>query len=70
MKPSVYVETTVISYLVGWLSRNDLQVAANQQLTRHWWLSRRSEFDLFGSAVVVDEIMDGDPQLAAELMEE
>lgn len=66
MKPSVYVETTVISYLVGWLSRNDLQVAANQQLTRQWWLSRRGEFDLFGSAVVIDEIMEGDPQLAAE----
>ena len=66
MKPSMYIETTVISYLVGWLSRNDLQVAANQQLTRQWWVSRRGEFELFGSAVLVDEITDGDPHLAAE----
>jgi predicted nucleic acid-binding protein len=62
----VYVETTVISYLVGWLSRNDLQVAANQELTRRWWSERRGDFDLFGSAAVIDEIADGDPALAAE----
>jgi len=66
VKPSVYIETTVISYLVGWLSRNDLQVAANQELTRNWWLSRRAEFELFVSAAVVEEASDGDPMLAAE----
>jgi hypothetical protein len=63
---SVYVETTIISYLVGWLSRNDLQVAANQELTRRWWLSRRHDFQLFASSAVVDEVSDGDPALAAE----
>jgi hypothetical protein len=36
VKPSVYIETSVISYLVGWLNRNDLQVAAHQELTRRW----------------------------------
>lgn len=65
MKPSLYVETTVVSYLVGWLSRNDLQVAAHQELTRRWWSARRAGFDLFGSSVVVDEASDGDPALAA-----
>jgi hypothetical protein len=36
MKPSVYLETTIVSYLVGWLNRNSLSVAANQELTREW----------------------------------
>jgi hypothetical protein len=66
VKPSVYVETTIPSYLVGWLSRNDLQVAANQELTRRWWLSRRANFDLFVSAAVIEEARDGDPALAIE----
>ena len=66
MKPSVYVETTIPSYLVGWLSRNDLQVAANQELTRRWWLSRRAQFDLFVSVAVIDEASEGDPALATE----
>jgi len=66
VKPSVYVETTVISYLVGWLNRNDLQVAAHQELTRRWWATRRSEFDLFASSIVIDEAADGEATLAAE----
>ena len=33
VKPQVYLETTIISYLVGWLSRHDLYVAANQEFT-------------------------------------
>jgi predicted nucleic acid-binding protein len=66
VKPSVYVETTIVSYLVGWLNRNDLQVAAHQELTRRWWATRRTEFDLFASSVVIDEAGDGDAALAAE----
>lgn len=66
MKPSIYVETSVISYLVGWLNRNDLQVAAHQEVTRRWWARRRTEFVLFASAVVADEAADGDPALAAQ----
>lgn len=66
MKPTVYVETTIISYLVGWLNKNDLQVAAHQELTRRWWTSRRLDFEFFASTVVLDEASDGDPDLAAE----
>jgi hypothetical protein len=66
VKPSVYLETTVISYLVGWLSRNDLQVAAHQELTRRWWATKRMRFELFASAAVIDEASDGDPSLAAK----
>jgi hypothetical protein len=66
VKPSVYLETTIISCLVGWLNRNDLQVAAHQELTRRWWATRRLEFELFASSLVVDEAGDGDAALAAE----
>jgi len=69
VKPSVYVETTIISYLVGWLNRNDLQVAAHQEITRRWWATRRNEFELFASSVVVDEAGDGEAALAAERLQ-
>jgi hypothetical protein len=36
MKPTVYIETSVISYLTAQMSR-DLVVAAHQQLTGEWW---------------------------------
>jgi len=37
MKPTVYIETSVISYLTAKLSR-DLIVAAHQQITNDWWV--------------------------------
>ena len=45
MKAKLYLETTIPSYLVGRPSR-DLLVAAHQEITRHWWESRRSDFEL------------------------
>jgi len=69
VKPRVYVETTIVSYLAGWLSRHDLYVAANQEYTRQWWAERRHEFDLYASAVVIKEARDGDATLAAARLE-
>jgi hypothetical protein len=34
--PTVYIETTIVSYLTAWPSR-DIVRAAHQQLTRDWW---------------------------------
>ena len=65
MKPRVYIETSVVSYLVGWLSRHDLYVAANQEYTRQWWSEKRHQFELFTSAVAVEEAGDGTPELAS-----
>jgi hypothetical protein len=56
---SVYLETTVISYLTSRPSR-DVIVAAHQQTTQDWWDSRRSDFDCFVSQVVIDEASAGD----------
>jgi hypothetical protein len=59
MKPSVYVETTVISYLAAQPSR-DLIIAANQQVTQEWWQEKRSDFELFASQLVLREASYGD----------
>jgi len=65
MKPTVYLETTVIGYLAMRVS-GVLRVAANQQTTRDWWENHRQQFDLFVSRFVVDECSDGDPVAAQE----
>lgn len=46
MKPSLYLETSLISYLTNDPSPNMI-VAAHQQITREWWKTRRSAFELF-----------------------
>jgi predicted nucleic acid-binding protein len=64
MKPRVYVETTIPSYLTAWPSRDLLRVA-HQQMTREWW-DRRAAFDLFVSPLVLVECQAGDPTAAAD----
>ncbi len=61
MKSSVYIETTIISYLVARPSR-DLIVAGHQQLTHEWWEKRRPIFNCYVSQAVLDEISKGDPE--------
>jgi predicted nucleic acid-binding protein len=67
--PTVYVETSVISYLVARPSLSSVRVAANQETTREWWQTRRERFDLYVSAVVIGEAQRGDMALAAARME-
>ena len=63
MKPTVYVETSVVSYLTARPSR-DLVTAGYQQVTREWWSTAPERFDLVASALVVDEAGAGDPDAA------
>jgi predicted nucleic acid-binding protein len=63
--PKVYIETSVISYLVARRNRRDLLVAANQELTQEWWETRRHSFELYVSAVVIAEASRGDQTFAA-----
>ena len=63
MRPKVYVETTIPSYLAARSSR-DLLVAARQKITREWWETRRTDFDLYVSELVVQEARAGDSLLA------
>jgi hypothetical protein len=68
MKPRVYLETTIPSYLTAWLSR-DLVMAGHQQTTREWWEARREDFELFVSQFVIDEAGIGDPDAARRRLE-
>ena len=63
MKPRIYVETSVISYLTARPNR-DLIVAAHQQITAELW-ERRFDFEFYASELVVAEASRGDPQAAA-----
>jgi predicted nucleic acid-binding protein len=63
MKPKVYLETTIISYLVARPSR-DIIIAAHQELTNEWWENRRKRFDLFVSQLVIQEAKSGDKEAA------
>src|SRR5439155_11057283 len=65
MKPTAYIETTVISYLTAWTSR-DLLRAAQQRSTREWWETQRDRFDVITSELVVLEASSGDPTAAAD----
>jgi hypothetical protein len=61
--PKTYVETSIVSYLTAWPSR-DLVRAAHQQITREWWATREN-YELFISQFVIDEAGAGDGEAAA-----
>jgi hypothetical protein len=62
--PTVYLETTIPSYLAAHPSR-DLIGAAHQQITHEWWRAARQRFDLYISEAVLAEMRAGDPDAAA-----
>lgn len=64
-KFSVYIETSIISYLAAKPSR-DLLTAACQQITLEWWEDKRNEYNLFTSELVVAEAKIGDQDAAAK----
>ena len=64
----VYIESTIVSYVVAKPSR-DILLSAQQQLTRKWWHNSRRQFSLFVSRAVIDEIQPGDPQYAARRLD-
>ena len=62
--PTLYLESTIPSYLTARPSR-DLIVAAHQQITHEWWRQARTNFDIYVSEAVLDEISAGDPDAAS-----
>ena len=68
MKTSIYLETSVISYLTARPSR-DLMAAAWQKATVDWWETQRSRFDLYVSDVVIEEAGAGDSMAAARRLD-
>lgn len=67
-KASVYIETSVVSYLVARPSR-DLLVASHQQVTHEWWNTRKEFFACFVSDAVREEARSGNPDEAKKRLD-
>lgn len=65
MRPTVYLETSIIGYLAMRMS-GVLRTAANQQMTRDWRDNYRAKYDVLVSRFVVEECSHGDPTAARE----
>ena len=65
MPGTVYVETSVVSYLTARPSGN-IVIAAHQQVTRDWWGTRRRNFTLYTSQLVLQEAAGGNPEMAED----
>lgn len=63
IKPLIYIETSVISYLTARTSR-DVLTAARQTWTREWWDVAHQHWVLKASELVVEESAKGDTAAA------
>jgi len=68
MPSTIYLETSIISYLTGRASRN-VVITAHQQLTRQWWDMQRQQFELFVSPLVLQEAAAGNSTMARRRLE-
>lgn len=68
MRPTAYIETSIVSYLTARPSR-DVLIRARQEITREWWRGAPDRFDLVASALVVTEAGEGDPVAARTRLE-
>ena len=64
MTKTVYIETSVVSYLTA-RPTADLLAAAWQKVTLDWWETQRNRFDLYTSEVTVREAGRGDREAGA-----
>jgi hypothetical protein len=62
---TVYIETSVVSYLVAKSSRHAV-TAWRQQMTREWWIEQRGRFVCVISPEVIAEAATGDAALAEQ----
>lgn len=60
---TIYIETTVVSYLVANPSRDSI-LAAHQQLTRQWWQDERQRYQCVTSREVLREAGMGDAEMS------
>jgi hypothetical protein len=68
MTPRLYLETTIVSYLVARPSR-DVVLAAHQSMTHDWWRKRMKDFQVFVSEVVLVEAGAGDEEFARQRLQ-
>jgi len=67
-KARLYLETSVLSYMVARPSR-DLVVTAHQEITQEWWEQREPRFEVFVSDLVHLEAARGDHEAAGKRLE-
>jgi hypothetical protein len=65
MAERVYIETTVVSYLTARPNR-DVVITGHQQVTHEWWDTRREDYELCVSQLVLGEAAAGDSRAAQE----
>ena len=65
MANRIYIETTVVSYLTARPNR-DVVIAGHRQVTHEWWDTRRENYELCVSQLVLGEAGAGDAQAAQE----
>ncbi len=68
MSETVYIETSILGYLTARSTKN-LILAANIEITRDWWESRRNDFVLYTSEAVLEEVAQGDTEIADQRLE-
>ena len=59
MKPTLYMETSVVSYLAARNSKDPI-LAGQQASTHRWWKERRRGYEIFVSKLVWQEAFKGD----------
>ena len=67
-KKTVYIETSIVSYLTA-RPTSDLLAAAWQKITLDWWETQRKRFNLYTSDVAVEEAGKGNREAAARRLE-
>jgi len=68
MTQSIYIETSIVSYLTSRPSKDVIKLAC-QQITKLWWEHGRLATQFYISPYVVEESSAGDPQAALERLE-
>jgi len=67
-KATVYLETTIPSFLTARPS-NNLILVGQQQLTLRWWNTRKRHYSVFISELVIEEAGKGDSRAARKRMD-
>jgi predicted nucleic acid-binding protein len=68
MSETLYIETSILGYLTARSTKN-LILAANIEVTKDWWEYRRSAFTMYISQAVLNEVAQGDIEIAVQRME-
>ena len=68
MIESLYLDTSIIGYLTIRPSTN-LITTSNSVITQNWWDTRRQNFTLYISEVVLEELARGDQEIATKRLD-